>query len=109
MLVDVYENDNEVIVELAIPHIDPEKVEVSVSDNMLHVKGSTDKTTEVEDKNYYRKEISSGSFYRTIPLPDYVKADEAKAEHEDGILKITMPKKEQKPKSKSIKVTVKKK
>ena len=46
----------------------------------------------MEDKNYYRKEIRRGSFYRSVPLPTKVDGDKASAVTEDGILKITIPK-----------------
>lgn len=106
--VDVYETKKEVIVEMPTPHINPEKVDISIEDNMLHIKGATEKKTEVEDKNYYRREISSGSFYRTIPLPANVVSEKTSAVHEDGVLKISMPKAGE-SKKKSIKVQVNKK
>ena len=106
--VDVYEKDNKIMVEMSVPHIDPEKVDISIENNVLYIKGSTEKKTEVEDDNYYRKEISSGSFYRTVQLPADVIAEKTSAVHEDGVLKIAIPKTTTK-KSKSIKVKVNKK
>ena len=106
--VDVYEDKKNVIVEMPIPHIDADKVDISIDNNVLHVKGKTEKKSEVEDKNFYRREISAGSFHRSIPLPKHVIAEKTSAVHEDGILKISMPKKEEK-KEKKIKVEVKKK
>lgn len=105
--VDVYDNKKDVVVEMPVTHIDPEKVDISIKDNMLHVKGATQKKTEVEDKNYYRREISSGSFYRTIPLPTDVIPEKTSAIVEDGVLKISMPKAKE-TKKKEIKVEVKK-
>ena len=89
---DVYETKNDVIVEMSVPHIDPEKVDISIENNVLHVKGSTEKKTEVEEKDYFRREIRSGSFYRTIPLPTAVIGEKASAVHEEGVLKISVPK-----------------
>lgn len=105
--VDVYQDKSNVIVEMPVTHIDPEKVEISIKDGVLHVKGSTEKKSEVDDKNYYRREISSGSFYRAIPLPADVISEKTSAIHEDGVLKISMPKAKEK-KGKEIKVQVKK-
>jgi len=106
--VDVYQDKKNVIVEMPVTHIDPEKVQISIKDGVLHVKGSTEKKTEVDDKNYYRREISTGSFYRAIPLPAEVIAEKTSAIHEEGVLKISMPKTKEK-KVKEIKVQVKKK
>ena len=105
--VDVYEKNKNVVVEMPLANIDPDKIDISIENDVLHVKGSTEKKSEVDDKNYYRKEISSGSFYRTIPLPASVVADKTSAVHENGVLKILMPKAAPK-KEKKIKVQVKK-
>jgi HSP20 family protein len=104
--VDVYETKEEVIVELSVPHIDPKNVDVSIENNVLHIKGSTEKKTEVEDKDYYRREIRAGSFYRTIPLPTAVLSEKASANHENGVLKITIPKAVPGESKKSIKVNI---
>jgi len=106
--VDIYEDKKNVIVEMPVPHIDPDKVDIAIVDNVLVVKGTTQKKSEVEDKNYYRREISAGSFHRSIPLPKTVVAEKTSAVHEDGVLKISMPKKDEK-KEKKVKVQVKKK
>jgi len=103
---DVYETKKDVIVEMSVPHIDAEKMEISIENNVLHVKGSTEKKTEVDDKNYYRREIRSGSFYRAIPLPSAVIGDKASAVHEEGVLKITIPKVTEGETKKPIKVKV---
>lgn len=106
--VDVYETKKEVIVEMSVPHIDADKVDISIENNILHVKGSTEKKSEVEDKNYYRREIRAGSFYRTVPLPTTVIGEKASAVHEDGVLKISIPKTEPKQAT-GIKIKVEKK
>jgi len=62
----------------------------------------------VEEKNYYRKEVRSGSFHRVIALPISVQANKAKADFQNGLLKIILPK-ETKTKSKNIKIDIKKK
>ncbi len=90
--VDMYEDKDNIIVETQLGGIDPEKVDVSIENNVLTIKGESQKKSEVEDKNYYRKEIRSGSFYRSIPLPTKVDGEKASAINEDGILKISIPK-----------------
>jgi len=103
---DVKETDKEVIAEVEIPGFDPEKVDVSVEDGVLRVKGSMDEKKEEKEKGYWRKEIRTGSFERMVRLPVAVKEDEVEATYEKGLLKIVMPKAEAKPSSK-VKIQVK--
>jgi HSP20 family protein len=91
--VDVYEDKDNVIVETQLAGIDPDKVSISIENDILMIKGESEKKSEVEDKNYYRKEIRRGSFYRSIPLPGHVDGLKASAISADGILKIAIPKK----------------
>ncbi len=90
--VDMYETKKDVIVELPLAGINPQDVNVSVEKGILTVQGETSHEHEVEEKNYYRKEIRTGSFYRQIALPVPVKEDKISAEFSDGILKIVCPK-----------------
>ncbi|HAT03829.1 MAG TPA: heat-shock protein Hsp20 [Candidatus Magasanikbacteria bacterium] len=89
---DVYEDKNNVVVETPLAGIRPEDVEVSVEKGVLTVQGSSSKEHEVDEKNYYRKEVRSGSFFRQVALPTQVKEDKVVAEFENGVLKITCPK-----------------
>lgn len=106
--IDIYEDKNNIVVETQLAGIDPEKVNISIDNNTLCIKGESEKKSEIDEKNYYRKEIRQGSFYRSIPLPTEVNHDKAEAITEDGILKITLPK-AHKSKSKNIKIKTKKK
>lgn len=105
---DVKETDKEVIAEVEIPGFDPEKVEVSVEDRVLRVKGSMDEKKEEKEKGYWRREIRKGAFERMVRLPVAVKEDAVEATYEKGVLKITMPKAEAKPSSR-VKIKVKEK
>jgi HSP20 family protein len=105
--VDMYEDKDNIVVETQLGGIDPEKVNISIENNVLSIKGESEKKSEVEDKNYYRKEIRRGSFYRSIPLPTKVDGDKASAVNEDGLLKITVPKAAE-VKPKTIKIQNKK-
>lgn len=106
--IDMYEDKDNVIVETQLAGIDPEKVDISIENDILTIKGESEKKSEVEDKNYYRKEIRRGSFYRSIPLPAHVLGDKASAIAEKGVLKISVPKAPA-VKAKTIKIkTVKK-
>jgi HSP20 family protein len=98
--VDVYEDKDNLIVETQLAGIDPEKVSIAIENDVLTIRGESEKKSEVEDKNYYRKEIRRGSFFRTIQLPAHVDGDKASAISEAGILKISVPKKtESQPKT----------
>ena len=102
---DIYQDKDNVIVETSIVGIDPEKVDISIENDVLTVSGKTEERKETKREDYYRKEIRSGSFSRSIILPMGVKGDHAEAHYEKGILKITLPKAEEaKPKRIAVKV-----
>ncbi len=90
--VDVYETKDTVVVEAPLPGVDPQKVDISIENGLLSIKGSMERKTEVDEKNYYRKEVRSGSIFRQVSLPTSVKEQEAEAAFENGVLKITFPK-----------------
>lgn len=92
--VDVYEEDNNIIVEAPLAGIDPQDVNVSIDNGVLSIEGESKQEHEVDDEDYYRKEIRSGSFSRQLSLPAQVKDDEISAEFSDGVLTVTCPKEE---------------
>ena len=104
---DIYQTKNEVIAEVSLAGIDPKNVKVTVENDILTVKGEKKEEKETKEKDYYCKEIKSGSFMRSTNLPVHVKGDKASAESKDGILKITVPKVEKKI-TKEIPIKVKK-
>lgn len=101
---DIYEDKDNVVVETPLVGIDPSKVNIEIEDNILKVSGDSRHQSEVDDKNYYRKEVRYGSFFRAMSLPKAVQGDKASASYKDGILKITVPKAEE---AKPKKITVK--
>jgi len=106
---DVYEEKGKIIAKTTIADFDPKNIDIEIKDNVLTVKGKTERKTEVDEKNYYRKEIKAGSFQRSVMLPKEVNQDKAEAEYEDGVLKISVPvKKEAKATKKPIKVKINK-
>ncbi|MFH1235357.1 MAG: Hsp20/alpha crystallin family protein [Parcubacteria group bacterium] len=104
---DVYQDKDNVYVESPLPGVDPEKVNITVEDNVLKIEGNMEKKSEVDEKNYYRKEVRSGNFYRTVALPTHVQAEKAQATFDNGMLKVTIPKAEE-VKPKKIPVSVSK-
>lgn len=105
---DVYETDKAVVVEAPLAGVHHEDVKVTVEKGVLTISGESKKEHEIDDKNYYRKEVRSGSFFRQVALPAAVLEDKVDAEFEDGVLKITCPKSEP-VKAKKVEVKVVKK
>ena len=102
--IDVYEDKDNVLVETPLPGIDPDKVNISVENDVLTIEGSSEKKSELDEKNYYRREVRSGSFHRSVALPASVKGEGASAEYKNGVLKITIPK-EERAKPKQIRIS----
>ncbi|RMD69209.1 MAG: Hsp20/alpha crystallin family protein [Gammaproteobacteria bacterium] len=93
--VDIIDRENEVIVRAEMPGVNKEDVEVTVSDNVVTIRGKTKKEEEEEKEGeYYRKEISYGEFVRSVALPVEVEGDKAKAKLKEGILEVVLPKAE---------------
>ncbi|MFW0837964.1 MAG: Hsp20/alpha crystallin family protein [Candidatus Komeilibacteria bacterium] len=105
---DVYQTDKSVVAKVALPGIDPKDVKISIANDVLTVEGSAQKETEVDEADYYRKEVRCGSFHRSVALPAAVDGDKAKAVYEDGVLKIDVPK-EERVQPKAVKIEVKNK
>jgi len=105
--IDIWQDKDNIYAETPLPGIDPQKVNISIENDVLTIEGRQEKKTEVDEKNYYRKEVRCGSFHRAVALPTAVSGEKASAAYEDGILKITIPK-EERAKPKTIKVAVKK-
>ena len=91
---DVYEENSNIIVKMHIPGIDPDKVDIAVENEYLHVSGTREEREESEDQDYYRKEIRTGSFERVLTLPVAVDEANTRARYQDGVLTISLPKKE---------------
>lgn len=101
--VDIVDRDNEVFVKAELPGVDKDDVEVTMTENSVTIKGSTKAEEKEEKGDFYRCEISQGSFSRTVSLPGEVDTNKAKAKFEHGVLKLTIPK-VKKSKHKNIKV-----
>lgn len=103
--IDVYETEKSVVVETPLAGFSPEDVKVSVENGVLTLQGENKKEHEIEEKNYYRKEVRNGSFFRHISLPTAVDENGVEAIFENGILKINCPKlKLEEPKKVEIKI-----
>lgn len=101
--VDIIDRETEIVVKAELPGVAKDDIDVTMTDNSVTIKGSSSHEEKEEKGNYYRCEISRGSFSRTVALPADVSADKARATFNDGILELTIPK-EEKSHSKSITV-----
>ncbi len=104
--VDIIENDKDFKVQAEIPGMNPEDIDVSVTEGFLTLKGERKEEKEEKGENYLRQETSYGSFSRTIALPETADSDRAEASFKNGILTISVPKTAaalQKPKKLQIK------
>ena len=97
--VDIYDKDDRIVFKAEIPGVDRKDVEVDFKDNVHTLKGERKVENEVREDKYYRKERSFGKFQRSFHLHSEVDADKIEAEFKDGILKVEIPKpEERKPK-----------
>lgn len=104
--VDIYETDQNVILKAELPGVNAQDVEVRVHDGTLYLKGERKYEHEVKEENFRHVERSYGSFTRTFSLTASVDADKVKADFKDGVLTLTMPKREEaKPKAIQINVS----
>lgn len=101
--VDVVDREDEVVVRAEVPGMEKDELEISVSGNMLTLKGETRREERKEAGDYTRCEMSRGAFARMLALPAEVDEDRAKASLKDGVLELKLPKLE-KSKRRAIKI-----
>ena len=105
-LVDIYEREGNIELKAELPGIDPKDVDVRVENNVLTLRGERKVDREVKRESYHRVERAYGSFSRSFTLPTVVDTEKIKAEYRDGVLHLTLPKKEEaKPRQISIKIS----
>lgn len=88
--VDVFEKGDDLMVKVEIPGMKYEDIDVSVSEDTLVIKGEKEPDSSVKDEDYYRSEITYGSFYRFVALPSSIDTKNIEAVYEDGVLHITL-------------------
>ena len=93
--VDIFENQNEIVLEAELPGMKPEDVNISIENNVLTIHGERKFEKKDEGDNFHRVERSYGSFTRSFTLPPTVSSDRAEAEFENGILRLTLAKREE--------------
>jgi HSP20 family protein len=103
--VDVFEDENSYLIKLELPEINREEVKVNLNENRLTITGERRLENEEKRDSYHRIERSYGQFYRSFALPPNVNAEAIKAQFKDGMLRLTLPKKEE-AKPKQIEVNI---
>lgn len=104
--VDIFENKNEIVLEAELAGMKPEDVNISIENNVLTIHGERKFEKKDEGDNFHRVERSYGSFTRSFTLPPTVSSENANAEFENGVLRLTLAKREEaKPKRIEIKAT----
>jgi HSP20 family protein len=103
--VDVYQTEDKIVVKADVPGLEKKDFDISVVNSHLTIKGERKHEDEVKEENYHRIERAYGAFERTFALPATVDAEKIQAEYKDGVLEVTLPKKEEaKPKQIAVKV-----
>lgn len=101
--IDMYQTENEVVVKAAVPGFKADEVQINVTEDVLTIKGELKQEEEKKEKSWQIREHRWGAFERSITLPTAVTSDRARADFENGILTITLPKSERvKPKTITI-------
>ncbi len=106
LAVDMYETDQDVVVKSSVAGVKPEDIDITITGDTLTIKGETKAEEKIERENYVRQERRYGAFSRSLTLPTTIVAEQAKAEFENGVLTLTLPKAEE-VKPKTIKVKAK--
>ena len=102
---DIYETEHELVVKVDLPDVDPKELDIRVENNLLTIRGERKFESKVNESNYLRVERSYGSFARSFALANTVNAEAIKADYENGVLSLKIPKREE-AKPKQIKVNV---
>jgi HSP20 family protein len=102
--VDIYETKDAVCVRAELPGVDKDAVSVEVKDGVLALRGERKFEKEVKEENYHRVERSYGTFHRSFSLPSSVDGERVTARMKDGVLEVTLPKREE-AKPKQIKIS----
>ncbi len=107
LALDVAEKDDAFIIKASLPGVPAEDVEVTLTDNVLTIKGEIKEDKEIKEENYHLRERRFGTFMRSVTLPAPVDADKIEAVNENGVLTLTLPKAESvKPKRIEVKKVV---
>jgi HSP20 family protein len=103
--VDVYEDEKKVVLKADLPDMDEKDIDIHVEDGYLTLKGERKYEKETKEENFHRVERRFGTFSRSFALPENVDQEKIDASYKKGVLEVTLPKTEAKPKNvRTIKV-----
>jgi HSP20 family protein len=103
--VDIYETEHELVVKADLPDVDAKDLDIRVENNILTIRGERKFEKKVSEENYLRVERAYGAFSRSFSLANTVNSEAIKADYQNGVLTLTVPKREE-AKPKQIKVNV---
>jgi len=95
-VVDIYDNEKKIVIKAELPGVDKKDIHVDVKDGILTLKGERSYENEVKEEKYQRKERAFGKFHRSFILSEGLDHDKIDADYKDGVLKIEIPKPEEK-------------
>jgi HSP20 family protein len=104
-LVDILETENELVLHADVPGVELKDIDIQIENDTLTLKGERKFEKEEKDKGFHRLERSYGSFVRYFTIPETVDSENVKADYQNGVLTVTLPKKEV-AKPKAIKVQI---
>ncbi|MFP4041884.1 MAG: Hsp20/alpha crystallin family protein [Bacteroidales bacterium] len=104
--VNVKDNKDSYVIEVAAPGLDKKDFNVDVQNNVLVISSEKEQKDEDKEENFLRREFSYSSFQRSFSLPEGVKAEDIKAKHENGVLYVSIPKKEEQKQIPSKKIKI---
>lgn len=97
--VDIYEEEDRIVIKAELPGMEKKDIKVNVEDHILILEGERSEENEVKKENYHRNERAFGKFHRSFALPADIDPDKVNAEFKDGVLKVEIPRpEERKPK-----------
>ena len=93
LTVDIYDKEDDIVIQSTVAGVKPEDLDVSITNDTVTIRGRRERQEEVEEKNYYYKELFWGAFSRSVILPEEIDEDLAEATLKHGLLSIRLPKK----------------
>jgi HSP20 family protein len=103
--VDIFETEHQLVVKADLPDVNPQDLDIRVENNILTIRGERKFENKENEENYLRVERAYGSFSRSFSLANSVKSDAIKADYQNGVLTLSIPKREE-AKPKQIRVNV---
>ena len=92
LAVDVFQDDNEIVVRTMVAGVKPEDLDISITRDMVVIRGTRNENYSIEDEHYFHRELYWGTFSRSIVLPAEIEVEGAEASEKNGLLTIKLPK-----------------